>query len=127
MALLEASTDNKASWFPLPTPSPNNYSPTYTHLERSYQDSMGYLHRDIVRKNRAKVICGWNYLNGTQMALLQYLYDQEYFYLRYTDNYSQRKEIKCYCGPVDGKTKFIDKQTYALTQRTDVTANFIEY
>lgn len=127
MALLEASTDNKASWFPLPTPSPNNYSPTYTHLERSYQDSMGYLHRDIIRKNRAKIICGWNYLNGTQMALLQYLYDQEYFYLRFTDNYSQRKEIKCYCGPVDGKTKFIDKQTYALTERTDVTANFIEY
>lgn len=127
MALLEASVDNKMSWFPLPTPSPNNYSPTYTHLERSYQDSMGYLHRDIIRKNRAKIICGWNFLNGTQMALLQYLYDQEYFYLRFTDNYSQRKEIKCYCGPVDGKTKFIDKQTYALTERTDVTANFIEY
>ena len=35
MALLEASTDNKASWFELPTPSPDNYSPTYTHLERS--------------------------------------------------------------------------------------------
>lgn len=127
MALLEASVDNKMSWFPLPTPSPNNYSPTYTHLERSYQDSVGYLHRDIVRKNRAKITCGWNFLNDSQMALLQYLYDQDYIYLRYTDNYSQRKEIKCYCGPVNGKTKFIDKNTYALTQRTDVTANFIEY
>lgn len=127
MALLEASTDNKQSWFPLPTPSPDNYSPTYTHLERSYQDSLGYLHRDIVRKNRAKVVCGWNLLNDTQMAILQYLYDQDYIYLRYTDNYSQRKEIKCYCGPVDGKTRFVDPQTYALSQRSNVTANFIEY
>lgn len=127
MALLEASTDNKASWFELPTPSPENYSPTYTHLERSYQDSLGYLHRDIIRKNRAKVVCGWNQLNDTQMALLQYLYDQEYFYLRFTDNYSQRREIKCYAGPVDGKTRFINPQTYALTMRTSVTCNFIEY
>ena len=127
MALLEASTDNKASWFALPTPSPDNYSPTYTHLERSYQDSVGYLHRDIVRRNRAKIICGWNYLDSTQMALLQSLYNLDYFYLRYTDNYSQRKEIKCYDGPVDGKTKFIDRNTYALTLRTDVTCDFIEY
>lgn len=127
MALLEASTDNKKSWFPLPTPSPDNYSPTYTHLERSYQDSMGYLHRDIVRRNRAKILCGWNFLNDKQMALLQRLYNYDYIYLRYTDNYSQRKEIKCYCGPVDGKTKFINPKTYALTVRTDVTADFIEY
>ena len=108
MALLEASVDNKQSWIPLPTPSPDNYSPTYTHLERSYQDSLGYLHRDIVRRDRAKIICGWNRLNKNQMALLQYLYDLDYIYLRYTDNYSQRKEIKCYVGPVDGKTKFIN-------------------
>ena len=127
MALLEASIDNKVSWFPLPTPSPNNYSPTYTHLEHSHQDSLGYLHRDIVRRNRAKIICGWNHLDATNMALLQTLYDQDYFYLRYTDNYSQRKEIKCYAGPVDGKTKFINPQTYALTMRTDVTCDFIEY
>lgn len=127
MALLEASTDNKASWFELPTPSPDNYSPTYTHLERSYQDSLGYLHRDIVRWDRAKVVCGWNHLNSTEMALLQYLYDQEYIYLRYTDNYSQRKEIKCYAGPVDGRTKFINPETYELVMRTDVTCNFIEY
>lgn len=53
MALLEASVDGKMSWFEIPTPSPENYSPTYTHLERSYQDSVGYLHRDIVRRNRA--------------------------------------------------------------------------
>lgn len=127
MALLEASTDNKASWFPLPTPSPDNYSPTYTHLERSYQDSVGYLHRDIVRRNRAKIICGWNYLDDKQMALIQSLYDYDYIYLRYTDNFSQRREIKCYCGPVDGKTKLIDKNTYALVLRTDVSADFIEY
>ena len=127
MALLEVSVDNKQSWFDLPTPSPDNYSPTYTHLERSYQDSVGYLHRDIVRRNRAKVICGWNHLNKDEIALLQWLYDHDYIYLRYTDNYSQRKEIKCYVGPVDGKTRLIDQQTYALTLRTDVTANFIEY
>lgn len=127
MALLEASVDNKQSWFDLPTPSPDNYSPTYTHLESSYQDSVGYLHRDIVRRNRAKIICGWNHLNKDEMSLLQWLYDHDYIYLRYTDNYSQRKEIKCYVGPVDGKTRLIDPQTYALTLRTDVTANFIEY
>lgn len=127
MALLEASTDNKLSWFALPTPSPDNYSPTYTHLEQSYTDATGYLHRDIVRRNRAKVFCGWNKLNSEQMALLQTLYGLDYFYLRFTDNYGQRKEIKCYCGPVDGKTKFMDTKTYILTVRTDVTANFIEY
>ena len=74
MALLEVSLDNKASWIELPTPSPDNYRPTYTHLEQSYQDSVGYLHRDIVRKNRAKIICGWNKLNAGEMSLLQYLY-----------------------------------------------------
>ena len=127
MALLEASTDNKQSWFALPTPSPDNYSPTYTHLEKSYTDSLGYLHRDIVRRNRAKIICGWNKLNASQMATLQGLYSLDYFYLRYTDNFGQRKEIKCYCGPVDGKTKFMNKYTYQLTVRTNVTADFIEY
>lgn len=127
MALLEASLDNKVSWIPLPTPSPENYSPTYTHLERSYQDSNGYLHRDIIRKNRAKIVCGWNALNSSEMALLQTLYNQEYIYLRFTDNYSQRREIKCYCGPVDGKTKFMNPQTYELTTRNNVTADFIEY
>lgn len=127
MALLEASLDNKVSWIPLPTPSPENYSPTYTHLERSYQDSNGYLHRDIIRKNRAKIVCGWNTLNSSEMALLQTLYNQEYIYLRFTDNYSQRREIKCYCGPVDGKTKFMNPQTYELTTRNNVTADFIEY
>ena len=127
MALLEASIDNKQSWFALPTPSPDNYSPTYTHLERSYTDSVGYLHRDIVRRNRAKIVCGWNKLDGDEMATLQNLYSLDYFYLRYTDNFNQRKEIKCYLGPVDGKTKFMDTKTYELITRTNVTGNFIEY
>lgn len=127
MALLEASLDNKQSWIDLPTPSPENYEPTYTHLERSFDDSEGYLHRDIVRRNRAKVLCGWKKLNNVEMDLLQTLYDQDYIYLRYTDNHSQRKEIKCYSGPVNGKTKFIDPETYRLVMRTDVTANFVEY
>lgn len=127
MALLEASIDNKQSWIELPTPSPENYSPTYTHLEHSHQDPLGYLHRDIVRRDRTKIICGWKYLKAQQMALLQTLYDQDYIYLRFTDNYSQRKEIKCYAGPVDGKTKYVNPETYELTERTDVTTNFIEY
>ena len=69
MALLEANTGS--GWFALPTPSPDNYSPTYTHLEKSYTTASGYLHRDIIRRNRAKVTCGWNKLDANQMALLQ--------------------------------------------------------
>lgn len=127
MALMEASLDNMKTWIPLPTPAPENYSPTYTHLEKSYTGANGYLVRDIVRKNRAKVTCGWSKLNASEMALLQNLYDQKYFYLKFTDNYGNRVIKKVYGGPLDGKTKYMDKNTYQLTIRTDVTMNFIEY
>lgn len=125
MALLEANVGN--GWFPLPTPSPDNYSPTYTHLEKSYTAANGYLHRDIIRKNRAKVICGWNALDENQMALLQSLYDYNSFSLRFTDNKNQRVEKKVYAGPLDGRTKRLDKDTLLMTLRTDVTMNFIEF
>ena len=127
MALLEASLDNMKTWIELPTPAPGNYSPTYTHMEDSYVSANGYLVRDIIRRNRAKVTCGWNTLNAEQMALLQNLYDQFSFYLKFTDNYGRRVIKKVYGGPLDGKTKFYDKKTYALTLRTDVQMNFIEF
>lgn len=125
MALLEANTGN--GWFALPTPAPENYSPTYTHLEKSYTTATGYLHRDIIRRNRAKVVCGWNALNQDQMAMLQGLYSLDYFYLRFTDNFNKRVEKKVYAGPLDGKTKRLDKATLLMTLRTNVTMNFIEY
>lgn len=127
MALLEASLDNRASWIELPTPAPENYSPTYTHEEKSYLDGSGYLVRKVVRYNRGKVSCGWNALTGEQNALLASLYDYDYFYLRYTDQKNNRVEMKCYAGPITGKTKFVDKKTYEITLRTNVNMNFIEY
>lgn len=126
MAFLEASFDNR-NWFDLPTPNRENYSPTYTHLEKSFRDATGYLHRDIKRKNLAKVTVGWARLNSQQMALLQTLYEQNSFYLKFTDNYGNRVIKKVYAGPLDGKTKYADKNTYLLTVRTDVQMNFIEY
>ena len=126
MAFLEASYDNN-NWFDLPTPSAENFSPTYTHLENSFRDSLGYLHRDIKRRNLAKVTVGWSRLNATQMALLQNLYDKDFFYLKFTDNYGNRVIKKVYAGPLDGKTKYADKNTYLLVKRTDVQMNFIEY
>lgn len=123
-SFLQANTGN--GWFNLPTPSAGNYAPTYTHLENSYRDANGYLHRDIQRKNLAKVVCGWDRLNATQMALLQNLYDYDSFKLRFTDNKGKRVEKTVYAGPVDGKVKYADKNTYLLVKRTDVSMNFIE-
>lgn len=125
MALLEANTGG--GWFSLPTPKPENYFPSYTHEEKSYVDSRGYFHRDIVRRNRAKVECGWNALNQEEMSLLQYLYSLDYFYLRYTDNYGNRVEKKVYAGPLTGKTRKIDPNTLKLLLTTNVAMNFIEY
>jgi len=126
MAFLEPSYNNK-NWFALPNPSSDNYSPTYTHLEESYRDATGRLHRDIKRRNLAKVTTGWSSLNASQMALLQSLYDKDFFYLKFTDNYGRRVIKKVYAGPLDGKTKYADKKTYELVKRTDVSMNFIEY
>ncbi len=121
---LQANTG--AGWFNLPIPSADSYNPTYTHLENSYRDSNGYLHRDIKRRNLAKVVCGWSKLNAEQMALLQNLYDYDSFKLRFTDNKGKRVEKTVYAGPLDGKTKYADKNTYLLIKRTNVQMNFIE-
>ena len=61
------------------------------------------------------------------MALLQNLYDKDFFYLKFTDNFGNRVTKKVYAGPLDGKTKYADKNTYLLVKRTDVQMNFIEY
>ena len=90
MALMEANLGN--GWFDLPTPKPEGYYPSYTHLENSYNDSIGNLHRDFLWKNRAKVECAWNVLNNEQDSLLQDLYDVEEFSMRYTDNKGRRVE-----------------------------------
>lgn len=79
-----------------------------------------------MRRNRAKVVTGWNALNDEEMALLQLLYDQNSFYLRFTDNYGKRVVKEVYGGPLDGKSKKMDPQTYKIVLRTDVTMNFIE-
>lgn len=126
MAFLEASYDNK-KWFALPEPNRDNYNPTYTHLEKSYRDANGGFHRDIIRRNLAKVVVGWARLNATEMALLQNIYNQDYVYLKFTDNYGNRVTKKMYAGPLDGKTRYADKKTYLLSVRTDVQMNFIEY
>ena len=125
MALLEYRLESESSFSPLPTPA--EYYPSYTHLENSYVSAKGYFIRDIIRKNRAKVTCGWNALETSEMALLQHLYDCYYFYLRYTDNYGNRVVKKVYAGPLEGKAKFLDHQTYKIALTTDVSMNFIEY
>ena len=125
MALLEANTGS--GWFALPTPKPGDYFPSYTHLENSYVDTTGYLHRDIIRRNRAKVECGWNALSQEEMSLLQSLYNLDAFWLRYTDNYGNRVEKRVYAGPLTGKVQKMQPNTYRLLLTTDVSMNFIEY
>ena len=127
MALLEYSDNINGPFYELPTPAPGSYYPSYTHLENSYVSAKGYFIRDIIRKNRAKVTCGWNALETTQMALLQSLYDKKSFYLKYTDNYGNRVVKKVYAGPLEGKAKFLDHQTYKIALTTDVSMNFVEY
>lgn len=122
-SFLQANTGS--GYFNLPCPS--SYQPTYTHLENSYTNANGYLVRDIIRKNRAKVTCSWSSLNSEDMALLQSLYNLSSFKLRFTDNYGRRVEKKVYAGPLDGKTVYADKKTFILVKRSDVTMNFIEY
>lgn len=125
MALLEANTGS--GWFALPTPAKGDYFPSYTHLENSYVDTTGYLHRDIIRRNRAKVECGWKALSQEEMATLQNLYSQDAFWLRYTDNFGSRVEKRVYAGPLSGKVEKMQPNTYRLLLTTDVAMNFIEY
>jgi len=124
MALIEAKIDGV--WTALPTPSPKNYSATYTHLENSFMNAQGYLKREIIRRNRAKVFCGWQLLKETDMALLQRLYDLDNFELRFTDNYNNRVEKTMYAGPLEGKAAFMDKSTFEIIYNTDIQMNFIE-
>ena len=127
MALLEASLDNRKSWIELPTPAPQNYYTTREHLENSYTSATGYLVRDIVRRSRRKVFCGYDALPGDKLALLDSLYDYDYFYLRYTDNQNRRQEIKCYSGPLDSKVAKLNKVELKIKWATSIQVNFIEY
>ena len=125
MALIEYRKGTSGNFSPLATPA--EYYPSYTHLENSYLTAKGYLIRDIIRKNRAKITCGWKALETNEMALLQSLYNLNYFYLRYTDNYGNRVIKKVYAGPLEGKAKFLDHRTYKISLTTDVSMNFVEY
>ena len=114
MALLRAKLNG--SWVDLPTPAPDNYEFQSEWREKSFRDSNQYLHRDMIRKIR-KVNCGWNALNSSEMALLDSC----------TDNKNNRVQMKVYAGPISGQAKFMNKSTYAITLRTDVSMNFIEF
>ena len=123
MALLEANTGS--GWFAIPTPKPEGYYPSYTHLEDSYNDSNGNLHRDFIWKNRAKVECSWNSLTGSEYSILQDLYDKEEFRMRYTDNKGRRVEKIMYGGTLKGNVYRKDKTTYKPTLWTGITLSLI--
>ena len=112
------------SWTKLPTPS--QYAPSYTHIENTYRDANGYLHRDILRKNLAKIECGWNALDDTELALLQSLYTLNSLQVRFTDNNGNRKTKTMYCGPLSKKSAIQDKTTLKIILSTEVAMNFIE-
>ena len=125
MALVEVNLGG--GWLALPTPKPNGYFPSYTHLENSFRDARGYLHRDIIRYNTAKLECSWNALNEDQIALLQNLYSYNSFWIRYTDEFGNRVEKQVYAGPLKAQVTSIDHTTLKPTINTSVTMDFIEY
>lgn len=125
MSLIQANTGG--GWFDLPTPKPGGYFPSYTHLENSYRDAGGYLHRDIIRKNVAKIECNFNALTQNEVRTLQELYNFDSFGLRWTDYYGNRVEKKVYAGPITGKTERIDHSSYVPQVITDLSMSFIEY
>ena len=125
MALMEANLGG--GWFNLPTPKPGGYHPSYTHLENSYRDVNGYLHRDIIRRNVAKVECSYNALNQQEVATLQNLYGFDSFWLRFTDYYGNRVEKRVYAGPVGGKVEQINHTNNKAEIITDMSVSFIEY
>lgn len=112
------------SWVKLPTPS--QYAPSYTHVENSYRDVNGRLHREIKRKNLAKIECGWNALDETELALLQGLYDYNSLSVRFTDNKGVRVTKTMYCGPLTKKSAMMNKTTLKIVISTEVAMNFIE-
>lgn len=122
--LITAQVGDGNTWVKLPTPS--EYNPTYTHIENSYRDVNGRLHRDIKRKNLAKVECGWNALDDTEIAFLQSLYDYNSFKLRFTDNKGNRVTKTVYAGPLDRKSAKLDKMSLKIILTTEVAMNFIE-
>ena len=124
MALMEANLGN--GWFEITTPKPEGYFPSYTHLEDSYNDSKGNLHRDFIWKNRAKVECSWNSLSGDKYSILQDLYDAKEFPMRFTDNKGRRVEKIMYGGTLKGNVYKKDKITYKPILWTNITMNFIE-
>lgn len=111
-------------WVNLPTPS--EYEPTYTHIENSYRDINGRLHRDIVRKNLAKVNCGWNALNNEQISLLQSIYSLTSLKVRFTDNFGNRVEKTMYASPLSRKSAKLDKSSLKIVLTTEIAMNFIE-
>lgn len=125
MALIEANLGG--GWFDLPTPKPNGYFPSYTHLENSFRDARGYLHRDIIRYNTAKLECSWNALNNEEINLLQSLYSYNKIWLRYTDNFGNRVEKQMYASPLKNQVNSIDHTTLKSAINTNVTMDFIEY
>lgn len=112
------------SWVKIPTPS--EYSPTYTHIEDSYRDVNGKLHRDIKRRNLAKVECGWNALNEIDLSFLQSLYSLKSFPIRFTDNFGNRVTKTVYCGPLTKKSAIQDRTTLKIILSTEIAMNFIE-
>ena len=125
MSLLEAHLGG--GWFSLPTPKPGGYHPSYTHLENSFRDANGYLHRDIIRKNVSKVECSYNALTQNEVATLQNLYGYDSFWLRFTDYYGNRVEKRVYAGPVGGKVESINHSNNKPEIVTDMSISFIEY
>lgn len=125
MALIEVNTGS--GWHSLPTPKPEGYFPSYTHLENSYRDARGYLHRDIIRWYTAKLECSWNALTSEELIKLQDLYGYSSFLIRYTDNFGQRVEKRVYAGPLQGKILAINHNTLAPNISTGISMNFIEY
>lgn len=111
-------------WVKLPTPS--EYNPTYTHIENSYRDVKGKLHRDIIRKDLAKIECGWNALEFEEVRLLQNLYTLSSLQVRFTDNKGNRVTKTMYCGPLSRKSEFLDKTTLRITLMSEISMNFIE-
>lgn len=126
MALLEGRFANSNNWFAIPTPKPDGYYPYYGHLEHSYNDSVGNVHRDYVWRNRAKIECSWNSLNNAEYSSLQEIYEQDEFYMRFTDNKGRRVEKIMYGSIPKGNVYSYDKTTYVPIIWTNISMNFVE-
>lgn len=122
---MEVSLDDMKNWDELP--APESYSAKYEHLTSEYTSANGYTVKDFIRKNKATVTCGWHLLDADQIAYLQNLYDQDYFYLKFTDNYGNRVIKKVSAQPLEGTAKFCDIETYKIALTSSVSMTFEEY